>query len=120
MKDQVENCARFTREQVSGNIYIRPCLLSKKGDKVQGHEHNFDHTTIFFSGSFHVKFYDPETGESREMDFAAPDFLLIKKNIHHEISSTSEGESIFWCVYSHRDPNGEVVQEFSNRLESYG
>jgi hypothetical protein len=120
MKDQVGSCAQFTREQVSGNIYIRPCLLSKKGDSVQGHEHNFDHTTIFFSGSFHVKTYDPGTDTRQEMDFTAPDFMLIKKHVHHEIISTSEGESIFWCVYSHRDPNGEVVQEFNHRQESYG
>lgn len=42
-------------ELAAGNIFIRPNLLAKAGDRVPGHVHNFDHVTIFFRGSFHVR-----------------------------------------------------------------
>lgn len=45
-------------EWISGNIFVRPMGgqdgLSING-KIEGHTHNFDHTSIFFSGKWHVK-----------------------------------------------------------------
>lgn len=145
MKDHIGNCAEHQVEQVSGNIFIRPVLLQKKNDYVDGHRHNFDHTTIFWSGTYHIKTVGPD-GTTKECDIVAPDFLLIKKDTEHYITSTTptyddmkerlkdksreellenlarlgSGEARFWCVYSHRGPNGDVVQEPNNRVESYG
>ena len=42
-------------EWISGNVFIRPNILDKEGHKIEGHSHNFDHTTIFFKGNWHVK-----------------------------------------------------------------
>jgi len=42
-------------EWISGNIFIRPNLLENIGDKVDGHQHNFDHTTIIFTGAIHIR-----------------------------------------------------------------
>lgn len=109
-----ENCASFAPEIVSGNIFIRPVVLQKKGDFVDGHEHTFDHTTIFFTGSVHVHTKDPSCGCEHDYDFTAPAHLLIKKGIHHLITATSAEGATFWCVYSHRDQQGEVVQEMDN------
>ncbi len=119
MKGTLANCAEHQKELVSGNIFIRPCILGKKGDFVDGHKHNFDHTTIFLEGSFHVVMKDPD-GTVRETDAVSPTHLLIRKEVEHRIELTSEGAGRFWCVYSHRDQNGGVIQESNHNLDAYG
>ena len=114
-------------EWASGNIYIRPTLLTKIGDAVQGHIHNFDHTTLVFSGGVHVKATGPN-GEIIERDFYAPlagaelhamqGHFLVKKDWKHEITALVDG-TVFWCVYSHRDPQGDVVQENNGWHKNY-
>lgn len=100
-------------EIMSGNLFIRKVHLHNKGDIVQGHTHNFDHNTIIFKGAVTVK-----RGNTVE-DFVAPAHLFIDKNIEHEFTALEDGVEL-WCVYSHRDPQGEVVQEHKgwNNLET--
>jgi quercetin dioxygenase-like cupin family protein len=93
-------------EFISGNVFIRK-MSRKAGEVVAGHKHNFDHTTIFFSGSWRVRATLPD-GRTIEQDFVAPSHALIRKDVEHEIACTADGE--FWCVYSHRTPQGEVTQ----------
>jgi len=104
-------------EFISGNIFIRPNKCDAIGDQVQGHAHNFDHTTIFFKGAFHVKATLPD-GTIREKDFYAPSYALIKKDVIHEITAI-EPMSEFWCVYSHRTPQGEVSEEYDGWAGAY-
>src|SRR4249919_3084049 len=95
-------------EWVSGNIFIRKSIMDKAGMVIPGHKHAFDHTTIVFKGSVHVRAKLPDN-TIIERDFKAPTHFLVKKDVEHEITSL-EDDSEFWCVYSHRDPQGEVVQ----------
>lgn len=104
-------------EWASGNIFIRPTKLENVGDHVPGHTHNFDHTTIFFKGAFHVKATLPN-GQIIERDFKAPSHCLIKAEVLHEITAL-EPNSEFWCVYSHREPQGDIVQEVTGWMEAY-
>ena len=97
-------------EFVSGNIFIRPNSLLPKGHVTLGHKHTFDHTTIVFTGSVHVKLVNPE-GETIEKTFKAPSHFLVRANIEHEITSL-EDDTTYWCVFSLRNSEGEVVQEF--------
>lgn len=97
-------------EHVSGNIFLRP-NIGGKGDKVGGHKHNFDHTTFIIRGSIHVKFGCPCQATYREETYQAGDHFLVKAEIEHFIEFL-EDNSLFYCVYSHRDPTGEVVQEY--------
>ena len=144
MRNRPGNCAELEREMVSGNIFIRPGRFQKEGEFVDGHQHNFDHTTIFFKGTFKVETLDPD-GIKNEYIFIAPSHLLIKKEVEHKITLIEEEVyfvrnewwrwwnpfswrwgrwnkygGLMWCVYSHRDQNGEVVQEHNNNMESYG
>lgn len=96
-------------EWASGNIYIRPNVLPKTGDKINGHKHNFDHTSIVFTGSVHVRGVCPD-GRVIEQDFHAPSHFLVLKDVEHEITALEDGTT-FWCVYSHRSPQGDVVQD---------
>lgn len=98
-------------EWASGNIYIRPITLAKKGQKIAGHKHNFDHTTIIFTGSVHVRGVCPD-GRIIERDFEAPSHFLVLKDVEHEITALEDGTT-YWCVYSHRTPQGEVTQEYN-------
>lgn len=103
-------------ELISGNIFIRKNFM-RVGDVVQGHTHNFDHTTIFHQGKFSVK-WTAKDGRTGVEEFQAPTHALIKKDVVHEISCLEDGE--FWCVFSHRTPQGDVVQEAIGWMEAYG
>lgn len=105
-------------EFASGNIYIRKNELKNVGDRVGGHKHNFDHTTIVFTGAVHVRAVCPD-GRVIEQDFHAPTHFLVKAEVKHEITALEDGTE-FWCVYSHRTPQGEVVEEFNGWSEAYG
>lgn len=97
-------------EWVSGNIFIRPNALLAKGHVIHGHKHTFDHTTIVFTGSVHAKKIE-EGGKTVEQDFKAPAHFLIKAGVEHEITSL-EDDTTYWCVFAHRDSQGDVVQKF--------
>lgn len=45
-------------------------------------------------------------------------YFLVKAGVEHEITAREDG-TIYWCVYSHRTPQGEVVQEYAGFEEAY-
>lgn len=99
-------------EWVSGSIFIRRVRLTKDGKPMDGHNHKFDHTTIIFIGAVRIKqrWYRDGQMFTKEEDFTAPAHAFIDKNIDHEITALSD-RAEFWCVYSHRDAQGNVVLE---------
>ena len=104
-------------EWVSGNVYIRPNVLPEVGSMVDGHTHNFDHTTIVFTGSVKVTATLPD-GSVQEGEFIAPAHFLVRADVMHRIVATAPGTQ-FWCVYSHHTPQGDVVQEYTGWPEAY-
>lgn len=104
-------------EWESGNIYIRPMCFDKAGAIHDGHEHNFDHTSIVFVGSVRVKWRIGE--KSGEQDFYAPAHFLVRANVEHQILGLEDG-TIVWCVYSHRAPQGAVTQQNIGWTKAYG
>lgn len=104
-------------EWASGNIFIRPNPLPKAGDKTDGHTHNFDHTTIVFKGAIHVKATLPDSSVI-ERDYVAPAHCLIKADVTHEITALVD-DTVFWCVYSHHTPQGDVVQDYDGWTDAY-
>lgn len=95
-------------EQISGNIFIRPNYLDNIGDKVDGHTHNFDHTTYVVKGKVHVKATLPN-GAVREKDFEAGEWFLVRADTTHEIVALTP-DTLFHCIYAHRDPQGRITQ----------
>jgi len=106
----------LNREWVSGNIFIRP-FTYEKGAVTEGHTHNFDHTTIVFTGSVRVD-ATLEDGRTITREFTAPAFFLVKAKVFHRIEALEDNTTI-WCVYSHRTPQGDVVQEFTGFEAAY-
>lgn len=101
----------------SGNIFIRPNTLVEVGAKVHGHKHKFDHTTIVFRGAVHVSAKLPN-GSVIERDFEAPAHFLVLADVEHEITAL-EPNTVFWCIYSHRDPQARIVQVYDGWTPAY-
>ena len=104
-------------EWVSGNIFIRPSGVLQAGEGPDGHAHNFDHTTIVFTGAVRVVATLPN-GAKIERDFEAPGHFLVRADVRHDIKALRDGTQ-FWCVYSHRNPQGDVVQHFDGWGDAY-
>jgi hypothetical protein len=107
-------------ERVMGNIFVRTCdVLQKKGGRIDGDVHNFDHVTMILRGSVHAvkKKRDGTVMVDRRIE--APACLLIEADMLHSFESLEDGTTA-WCVYAHRTPQGEVTQEYNGWLDAYG
>jgi len=105
------------QEWVSGNIFIRAHLLSETGGEFDGRAFNYDHTIIVFSGAIRVEATLPD-GETVNRDFYAPSHFLMKAGVGHQITALLP-DTVFWDVFSHRDAQGEVVQEPTGLYDAY-
>lgn len=102
-------------EYTCGNIFIREMIFNKAGDTVQGHTHNFDHTTYVAKGGLRIESLNDDDSVRDSADHYATDGLawfLIKAEVKHRITALEDG-SIGHCIYSHRTPQGEIVQEWT-------
>jgi quercetin dioxygenase-like cupin family protein len=105
-------------EWASGNVFIRPNSLERAGDQIAGHAHAFDHTSIVMAGAVRIAAKLPD-GPLMVQEFRAPSHVLIRAGVEHEITALEDG-TVFWCVYAHRTPQGEVVQEYTGWWGAYG
>ncbi len=103
-------------EFVSGNLYIRQMWFECAGEKIRGHAHNFDHTTYCVRGAIRIETLDLTFEPVSERVLRAGDWFLIPKQDRHRITAL-QPDSLAHCIYSHRDANGGVVQEFEGRQE---
>lgn len=105
-------------EWQSGNIFIRRNILERAGDVIDGHAHRFDHTSYVIKGSVrvHAVLLD---GREIEQDFHEGDHFLVLAGVTHKITALADGV-MFDCLYSHRNPQGEVVQQNIGWNAAYG
>lgn len=124
-------------EWSSGNVYIRTMGGRggmEKGDVIAGHTHNFDHTSIFFNGRWKVRRWSrlantpPEEETSwfiapgDEFERDGPFHLLVYAGSKHEFTYLGSPDGMLgkaWCVYSHRSPQGEVVENWNGWTPAY-
>lgn len=97
-------------ELALGNIFVRQSPKPLRiGEVVCGHAHNFDHVTFINRGAFRI------TRGQETVTVSALDenpYILIKAGQRHELVAL-EDDSMYYCVYSHRTPEGDVIQEYS-------
>lgn len=108
-------------EYVQGNIFIREMLFEKIGTVVEGHSHNFDHTTFVSHGSVKIERLDDSGEVANTITKRASDghnFVLIKAGVCHRLTSLEDGSKA-QCIYAHRNPQGEVVQEYDGWTPGY-
>lgn len=108
----------------SGNVFIREMHFGAPGTPeavVVGHAHNFDHTTYVARGRILIEELGADGAVVRSAVKAAGEgrnWVLIKAGVVHRLTSLEDG-SIGHCIYSHRNPQGEVVVEYDGWKPAY-
>lgn len=108
-------------ELVQGNIFIREMRFEDVGEQTIGHEHNFDHTTYVVRGGIRIEQLDAADNVVRAIEKRASDgynWVLVKAATRHRITAL-EANTIAHCIYAHRTPQGDVVQEWDGWASSY-
>lgn len=108
-------------EYVSGNIFIREMAFAQKGDVVNGHAHNFDHTTYVVRGSLLVESLNADGTVKQSAVKRAVDghnWVLIKAGVIHRLTAL-EDNCMGHCIYAHRTPQDEIVQEYDGWMHGY-
>lgn len=106
-------------EYASGNIYIRTNHMERRGEVLPGHKHNFDHHTLVVAGGIRVRRRAPDGTEDEVESWAGELGLLIKAECEHEITALAD-ETLFLCVYAHRNPqDGKVIQTYNGWANAY-
>ena len=108
-------------EIVLGNIFIRQGIIDKRGEKVEGHTHKFDHVTYINRGTARITRTSPE-GETKSKVIRSTDpynYVLILKTHTHVIEALKDN-TVYHCVYAHREPDtGEVTVEYNGWDDAY-
>jgi hypothetical protein len=120
-------------EYRQGSIFIRQCVdFMQAGETIEGHKHNFDHTTFFGTGLWKVECFgdvigpderpiDGQRVKLREVTIrggSVHPFLLIQAGVEHRLTCL-EGPGTYFCVYSHRTPEGDVTPEYNGWNDAY-
>lgn len=109
-------------EHVLGNIFVRPMTFGgKAGTVVEGHEHNFDHTTYVVRGAVRIERLAVDGAVERVVDKRATDghnYLLIKAGVRHRLTALTD-DALAHCIYAHRTPQGDVVHEYDGWSPAY-
>ena len=108
-------------ELISGNIFIRPMPFDQAGSTVEGHAHNFDHTTYVVRGSVRIEALDDAGNVLRSVVKKASDgynWVLIRAGVIHRLTA-QEANSLAHCIYAHRTPQGDVVQDWDGWSPAY-
>lgn len=108
-------------EFVSGNIFVREMAFETAGAVITGHSHNFDHVTYVARGAIRIDALDADGAVTRTIDKAASanhNWVLIRAQVCHRITALEDG-TIAHCIYSHRNPQGEVVVEYDGWMPAY-
>lgn len=109
-------------EFVSGNIFIREMRFPKAGDVVDGHAHDFDHTTYVARGALRIERLGVDGKVERSVVKRASDghnWVLIRAGVWHRLTAL-EDDSMGHCIYSHRNPQGNVVQVDEGWAQAHG
>lgn len=106
-------------EQVMGNLFVRPMELHHAGDTIAGHVHSFDHVTFIQTGRARITATKKDGRQvTIERGPGATSYVLIKADVLHEITALEDHTTVL-CVYAHRTPQGEVVQEYTGWPPAY-
>lgn len=101
-------------EFVSGNVFIREMSFELAGVGSTGHVHNFDHTTYVVRGGILIERLDDADAVLQRVEKVASsgkNWVLIKAGVKHRITALAD-DTLCHCIYSHRTPQGDIVQEY--------
>lgn len=101
-----------------GNVFIREGRLDKDSF-VAGHAHAFDHVTYIPCGAvLFERLKDGVVEASVEKRAGEKNWILIKAGTEHRLTGLEDG-TVYHCIYAHRNPQGEVVQDYDGWTPGY-
>lgn len=98
------------------NIGIRKMVFDAAGDSTELHFHNFAHTLYCTRGSLLAEV--TEGGPLLRQVLKPGDSVVIEAERKHRVTALIEG-SQGDCIFAHRTPQGEVVQEYTGWDEAH-
>lgn len=107
-----------------GPLAVRtPIGVMKKDDRVEGHEHNFDHVTVCLAGAIRIDYEAGGEKHSTEIYAASSDhprqyLCNIRAGVRHSLTALVDGTQ-YGCFYAHRQANGEATVEYTGWLPAY-
>lgn len=107
--------------ELVGPVGIRQIHLEKQCESHQGHQHNYDHTTVIIRGRVKVQYRyekDGQTVEGESEEFGQGETIFIRKNVFHTIIAL-EDNTLYFCVFSHRDFDGIVTETYVGNQRAY-
>jgi hypothetical protein len=97
---------------VVGPIAIRSVTLAHACDTCVSHEHAYDHTTIVITGRVRASYADVMDGPGVDLGEFGPGELFPTLARRHHTIKALEPNTIYYCIFSHRDLNGLVVEKY--------
>jgi quercetin dioxygenase-like cupin family protein len=96
-------------------------VLGKACESHKGHEHNYDHTTIVIRGRIKVCYEyekDGQTVSGESGEFGPGEDVFIRAKVRHTIKAL-EDNTVYMCIFSHRDFDGVVVETYVGNQSAY-
>lgn len=112
----INKTSYFSVDSCIGNRVID---FDRAGERLEGHYHNFPHDTFCSRGRLQVDVTDAlrtEVKQSRVLD--AGESCLIRAGELHTLTALADNTRAN-CIYAHRTPRGEIVQEYTGWDEAY-
>ncbi len=106
---------------IIGPLGIRDFVLPEVCMESVGHEHNEDHVTIVVKGAILVKYSYMDKGvlvSGESARFNQGQEVLIRKGVKHTIKAL-EPNTMYKCVFSHRDYDGVITQTYTGNQLAY-
>lgn len=104
-----------------GPVGIRGFHLEKLCETSEGHQHNYDHTTIVIRGRLKVTYRYEKDGqivEGESAEFGQNEAFVIKAKVFHTLKAL-EPDTLYSCIFSHRDFDGQIVQNYAGNQAAY-
>ncbi len=96
-----------------GPLGIRPFEFASVCESHVGHQHNYDHTTIVICGRVRVFYLDQDPQE-----YGPGEYFAVPAKVFHTLKAL-EPNTKYLCVFSHRDFDGLVTQEYVGNPDAY-
>lgn len=108
-------------EVLTGPIFARRFTLERKCEQNVGHSHNYDHSTLVLHGRVLVISHEEVDGklvEIERQEYSQGEYCPMPAYRHHTIKSL-EPNTVYDCIFSHRDFDGLVSQRYVGNQQAY-
>lgn len=103
---------------ISGPVGFRRFVLEKVCESGVNHKHNYDHTTFVHRGKVRISIVDDNEVVLASREYEAGSFVHVPANQRHIVKAL-EPNTVYFCVFSHRDFDGLVTQEYHGNDRAY-